>query len=54
MKSKASGTFDRLGVFDSKAPVNKEIAAKCAQKCCIELTKENILDAWDLEGVLGD
>jgi hypothetical protein len=54
MKSKARGKFDRLSVFDSKMPVNKEMAAKLTQECWIELTKENILGAWDLEGALGD
>jgi hypothetical protein len=54
MKSKARGKFDRPGVFDSKVPVNKETAAKFARECWIELTKENILDASDLEGALSD
>jgi hypothetical protein len=54
MKSKARGKLDRLGVFDSEVPVNKEMAAKLAHECWIELSKENILDARDLEGVLGD
>jgi hypothetical protein len=54
MKSKARGNFGRLSVFDSKVPVNKEMAVKLAQECWIELTKENILNAWDFERTLGD
>jgi hypothetical protein len=30
------------------------MAAKLAQECWIERTKENIFGAWDLEGALGD
>jgi hypothetical protein len=41
-------------MFDSQVPVNKEMAAQIAQEYWIELTKENILDAWDLEETLGD
>jgi hypothetical protein len=41
-------------MFDSEVPMNKEMAAKLAQECWIELTTENIHDAWDLELALGD
>jgi hypothetical protein len=54
MKSKARGKFNRLSVFDSKVPANKKMAAELAQECWIDVTKENILDAWDLEGAVGD
>jgi hypothetical protein len=46
MKSKARGKFDRLRVFDSEALGNKEMVAKFARECWIELTMENIFDAW--------
>jgi hypothetical protein len=51
MKSKARAKFDRVISNGDSEPVTKESAVKLASECWIDLTRENIISAWAIEGI---
>jgi hypothetical protein len=51
MRSKGRAMLDRLESTDTNQPVNQGLAAKLAEECWNDLTKDDILDAWDRKGL---
>jgi hypothetical protein len=51
MRSKGRAKLDRAIPNGDREPVTKESAAKLASECWIELTRENIISAWAIEGM---
>jgi hypothetical protein len=51
MKAKARAKFDRRLADDDVGPLNKEAAPNLALECWNELTSENVIDAWSIDGM---
>jgi hypothetical protein len=54
LKSKARAKFNRMTAINDNPPVRKEAAAKLTHECWSEITREDVFDAWAIDGIPGD